>query len=291
MASRTPSASDPSQAPEIAIPGRPLAASLESSEPTSRLARKGSSLTRHMTRIRQAADVDGLAMPYRVLLVEDEIGIRVGLEASLRFAGCEVAIAEDGEVAMRRAAHGGFDVIVLDLMLPLKGGLEVCEELRASGVSTPIVMLTARTQVQDRLRGFAAGADDYLAKPFDVMELLARIKAVVRRTKSPTQAPVQQVHEFGDVRVDVANATVWRGNERIRLSMMEYALLQYLVKHPSEVVDRRHILDKVWGSDSSIGPRTVDVHITWLRKKIGDDPGKPRWIRTVHGKGYSFTPE
>lgn len=230
-------------------------------------------------------------MPYRVLVVEDEIGIRVGLEASLRIAGCEVVTAADGELATSLASQGGFDVIVLDLMLPLKDGLAVCEELRAKDVTTPIVMLTARTQVQDRLQGFAAGADDYVTKPFEVMELLARIRAVMRRTLSAHGAVAPQVFEFGDVRVDTASSAVWRGDERLRLSMMEYALLQYLVRHPAEVLDRRRILDEVWNSDPEVGPRTVDVHVAWLRKKLGDEKDGHWWIRTVRGKGYSFVPE
>lgn len=224
-------------------------------------------------------------------MVEDEVGIRVGLEASLRIAGHQVAVAADGEEALRLALQGGFDVIVLDLILPLKDGLAVCEELRASDVGTPVVMLTARTQMEDRLQGFAAGADDYVTKPFEVMELLARISAVMRRTLALPEGVASQVHKFGNLRVDTANAAVWRGEERLRLSMMEYALLQYLVRHPTEVLDRRRILDEVWGSDPGIGPRTVDVHVAWLRKKLGDNLDSPRWIRTVHGKGYAFEPE
>ena len=228
---------------------------------------------------------------YSVLVVEDDTGIRIGLEASLRIAGHDVATAADGEEALRLASQGGFDIIVLDLILPLKDGLEVCEELRANNVSTPVVMLTARTQKADRLQGFAAGADDYLTKPFEVVELLARISAVMRRTLALPEGFDLQVHEFGDVRVDTANAGVWRGKDRLRLTMMEYALLQYLVRHPMEVLDRRRILDEVWGSDPGISVRTVDVHVAWLRKKLGDDQDSPRWIRAVRGKGYVFEPD
>ena len=244
-----------------------------------------------MTSIGRSSEAVTTQGPYRVLLVEDEVGIRVGLEASLRIAGCEVDSVADGEAALRSASEGDFDVIVLDLILPLKDGLDVCEELRASGVNTPVVMLTARAALENRLQGFAAGADDYVSKPFEVMELLARIKAVIRRSRSPLTAADPQVYSFGDVRVDTAKAAVWRGNKRLRLSMMEYALLQYLVKHPAQVLARRRILDDVWNSEPEIGPRTVDVHIAWLRKKIGDGQGKRGWIRTVHGKGYSFVPD
>ena len=230
-------------------------------------------------------------MPYRVLVVDGDVGVRVGLEASLRIAGCEVAVAGDGEAAVSLASERVFDVIVLDLILPLKDGLEVCEELRAKNVTTPIMMLSAKTQVEDRLQGFAAGADDYLTKPFEVMELLARIRAVMRRTLMQPVAIASRVFEFGDVRVDSASSAVWRGGERLRLSMMEYALLQYLVSHPAEILDRRRILNEVWNSDPDVGLRTVDVHIAWLRKKIGVDRKGHQWIRTVHGKGYEFVPE
>lgn len=230
-------------------------------------------------------------LSFRILVVEDEIGLRVGLEASLRIAGCDVATATDGEAALRLVSQGEFDVIVLDLILPDKDGLDICQELRANNVHTPVVMLSARGETEDRLQGFAVGADDYLTKPFEVMELLARIRAVMRRTLAPPGAPVAQAYEFGDVRVDTTNAAVWRGNERLRLSMMEYALLQFFVRHPNEVIPRRRILDEVWNSDPEIGPRTVDVHIASLRKKIGDDKPNSHWIRTVRGKGYSFVPE
>jgi DNA-binding response OmpR family regulator len=223
-------------------------------------------------------------------VAEEEAKVRVGLEASLRIAGHDVATAADGEEALRMASQGRFDIIVLDSMLPLKDGIAVCEELRANDIRTPVVMLTARTQAEDMLQGFAAGADDYITKPFEAMELLARISAIMRRTLAAPEGSGSEVHQFGEVRVDIGNAAVWRGEQRLRLSMMEYALLQYFVRHPAEVLDRRRILDEVWGSDPEIGPRTVDVHVAWLRKKLGDNQDRPRWIRTVHGKGYTFDP-
>ena len=290
---RSLSRSDPGPAVAVVAPKRPSPehASLSCTGVSSRWAQRVAPSSLQMTGQHRSDQADWPLMPYRVLVVEDEIGIRVGLEASLRIAGCQVSTAADGEAATSLASEGGFDVIVLDLILPLKDGLAVCEELRAKDVTTPIVMLTARTQVEDRLQGFAAGADDYLTKPFEVMELLARIRAVMRRSQTAEGALAPQVFEFGDVRVDTASSAVWRGDERLRLSMMEYALLQYLVRHPSEVLDRRRILDEVWNSDPEVGPRTVDVHVAWLRKKIGDEKDGHRWIRTVHGKGYSFVPE
>ena len=235
--------------------------------------------------------VDPLPVALRVLLADNEIGARKALETSLRIAGFDVAAADDGEEALRLALNAGFDIIPVRLALPVKNGLMVCEELRASQVHTPVVMLSARDQVEDRLEAFAAGADDYLSRPFEVMELIARIRAVLRRTLAPPGSLFAQIHEFGELRVDITNAAVWRGDERLRLSMMEYALLQFLVRHPGEILSRQRILEEVWNSSPEVGARTVDMHVAWLRKKIGDDPRTPRWIRTVHGQGYRFEPE
>ena len=230
-------------------------------------------------------------MLHRVLLVEDEIGIRIGLEDSLCVAGYDVETADDGEAAMQLASQGGFDVIVLDLILPVKDGIEVCRELRNQGIDTPVLMLTAKTQLQARLRGFAVGADDYLAKPFEVLELLARIRALLRRSMPSTDETASHVHAFGDLRVDSKHATVWRANERLRLSVKEYKLLHYFVTHPAETLARRRLLNEVWKYQPKTPTRTVDVHVGWLRRKIENDPGNPRWIRTVYGKGYEFVPD
>ena len=238
----------------------------------------------------RSTGVDDLPAGLRVLLADSEIITRTALETSLRIANFIVAAADDGEEALRLASNGGFDIIVVDLGLPVKNGLMVCGELRASQVHTPVVMLSARDQVADRLDAFAAGADDYLTKPFEVLELIARIRAIVRRTLASPGSLATQVYKFGDLRVNTWNAAVWRGDERLRLSMMEYALLQFLIRHPGEVISRQRILEEVWSSDTEVGLRAVDMHVLWLRKKIGDDPSGPRWIRTVHGKGYAFVP-
>ena len=230
-------------------------------------------------------------MPNRVLLVEDEIGLRVGLEDSLRIAGYEVETADDGEEALRRASLGGFDAILLDLILPLKDGLTVCQELRSNGIDTPVLMLTAKSQLEDRLRGFAVGADDYLIKPVEVMEMLARIRAVLHRSSSSGGDGSRPVHEFGDLRVDSRHAAVWRADARLSLSEQEYKLLQYLVTHPNETLTRQHLLKELWDSHPGGLSRTVDVHVNWLRRKIEADPKNPRWIRTVYGKGYKFVPD
>ena len=222
----------------------------------------------------------------RLLLVEDDAGIRVGIEDTLRVAGYEVETADDGEAALQLASEGGFDAIILDLILPLKDGVLVCQELRERGIDTPVLMLTARNQLKDMLRGFAVGADDYLTKPFEILELLARIRAALHRNVPRTGSGDSHTHSFGDVTVDTTHGTVWRANERVQLSRKEYELLHYFVTHPREALTRRRLLEEVWKSKPETPSRTVDVHVGWLRKKFEDDSESPRWIRTVYGKGY-----
>ena len=230
-------------------------------------------------------------MSYRLFLIEDEPGIRVPLADNLRVAGYHVETAEDGESALQIVLGGGFDLIVLDVLLPGKDGVAVCDELRRNGVDTPVLMLTVKATVEDRVRGFVAGADDYVTKPFEFIEVLARIKAILRRSSSRAAQETEQVHEFGDVRVDTSRAAVWRGDERISLSAMEYELLRYFLTHPGEVLPRNRLLREVWMGQPSDDSRTVDVHITGLRKKLEQSSERPRWIRTVRGKGYTFSPE
>ena len=235
-------------------------------------------------------------MPKRVLLVDDEIGIRVAFADRLRVAGYEVETAEDGESALQLASEGGFDAILLDLILPKMDGVKVCEELRSNGIDTPVLMLTVKSDLEDRIRGFVAGADDYMAKTTDIIELLARLQAVLRRTSPQTcrTRPAEKataVHEFGDVRVDVSEATVRRGSERVELSRKEYELLCYFLEHPLKTLARGRLLKEIWRFDPSTPTRTVDVHIVGLRKKLENDPAHPRWFRTVRGKGYEFVPE
>ena len=232
-------------------------------------------------------------MPYRLLLVNHEIGIRVPLADSLRVAGFEVEIAEDGESALGIAPEGGFDLIVLDVILPGKDGVVVCQELRHNGVNTPVLMLTAKADLEDRVRGFAAGADDYIATPCEFVELIARIKAIVRRSQSstPVNTRIGKEYEFGDVRVDLPQAQVWRGSERVSLSTMEYELLRYFIQHAGEVLPRSRLLEEVWLGQAKAESRTVDVHVTSLRKKIEKNSAYPRLIRTVRGQGYRFLPE
>lgn len=235
-------------------------------------------------------------MPHRVLLVDDEIGIRLSLADRLRVAGYEVETAEDGESALQLALGGGFDAILLDLILPKMDGVRLCEELRGNGIDTPVLMLTVKSDLEDRVRGFVAGADDYMAKTTDIIELIARLRAVLRRTSPQTRLArpaedAQAVHEFGDVRVDFSNASVWRGSERIELSRKEYDLLRYFVTHPLKTLERGLLLKEIWRFDPGNPTRTVDVHVVGLRKKLEKDPAHPRWFRTVRGKGYEFVPE
>ena len=230
-------------------------------------------------------------MSYRLLLVEDEIGIRVPLADSLRVAGYDVATAEDGESALQVVPRGEFDLIVLDVVLPDMDGIAVCRELRENGVETPVLMLTVKGGLEDRVRGFAAGADDYMGKPFEFVELLARVKAIVRRSRISGPAGSNTDHAFGDIRVDMERAVVLRGEEQVVLSTMEYELLRYFLKHPGEILPRSRLLEDVWLAQPKSESRTIDVHITSLRRKIEKNPAHPRWIRTVRGKGYRFLPE
>ncbi|MXY67419.1 MAG: response regulator transcription factor [Acidobacteriia bacterium] len=228
-------------------------------------------------------------MGYRILVVEDEVGIRVALEDRLRVVGYEVETAENGRVAVERASEGGIDLIILDLILPGMDGLEVCQELRQDGIFTPVMMLTARAQLEDKLRGFAHGADDYITKPFDFLELLARAKALLRRSAEADPDEMPRTYKFGSVTLDARQSTVFVDGERISLSMKEYDLLYFFVRHAGETLARERLLREVWNYDHGMPTRTVDVHVGWLRRKIKDDPRNPRWIRTVYGIGYRFS--
>ncbi len=228
-------------------------------------------------------------MGYRILLVEDEVGIRVALEDRLRVVGYEVETADNGRVAVERASEGGIDLIILDLILPGMDGLEVCQELRQGGIFTPVLMLTARAQLEDKLRGFAQGADDYLTKPFDFLELLARTKALLRRSAETDADEPPRTYKFGNVTLDARQSTVFVDGERLSLSMKEYDLLYFFVRNAGETLARERLLSEVWNYEKGMPTRTVDVHVGWLRRKIKDDPRNPRWIRTVYGVGYRFS--
>ncbi|MGH9406650.1 MAG: response regulator transcription factor [Terriglobia bacterium] len=225
-------------------------------------------------------------MPKKILLIEDEPGLVLTLSDRLRKEEFEVEIAKDGVRGLEMALAGPFDLIILDVMLPKKSGLDVCRDLRQHGLATPILMLTARAQVVDKVLGLKLGADDYLAKPFDMLELLARIEALLRRPAAG--APGGPVHQIGSLRVDVRSTTVWRDDRKVALSAREFQLLRYFVEHRGETISRDELLREVWGYEATPNTRTVDVHIAWLRQKLEEDPKRPSLIVTVQGFGYRF---
>jgi two-component system, OmpR family, alkaline phosphatase synthesis response regulator PhoP len=226
-------------------------------------------------------------MGRRILLVEDEPGLALTLTDRLQAEGYAVETSQDGEDAFRRATSESFDLIILDIMLPLKNGFDVCRDLRQSGVSTPVLMLTARGKLMDRVVGLKLGADDYLVKPFEVMELLARIEALLRRAPAIV-APEMESYQFGDVRIDFRSAEVKRHGEKVELSAREFQLLRYFIEHRDTLISREELLEKVWGYESTPLTRTVDVHVAWLRQKLEANPRHPQYILTVHGMGYRF---
>ncbi|MFN6965142.1 MAG: response regulator transcription factor [Pyrinomonadaceae bacterium] len=224
----------------------------------------------------------------KILLVEDEQGLILTLTDRLRSEGFEVLSAEDGLTGYELALGGGHDLIILDVMLPKKNGYDVCRDLRAAGVATPILMLTAKGETIDKVLGLKLGADDYLTKPFEVMELLARVEALLRRAPSAGKGRSTNVFRFGDVAIDLRRAEVVRNGSAVEMSALEFKLLQYLVENPNVVHSRDQLLDAVWGYDATPTTRTVDVHIAWLRQKLEVNPRRPRYIQTVHGFGYKF---
>lgn len=223
----------------------------------------------------------------RVLLVEDEPGLRRTLKDLLASSGYTVETSGDGADAQERAEHEAFDLIVLDVMLPSRSGFEVAKGLRRSGIQTPILMLTARTELNNKVQGFKSGADDYLTKPFEGPELLVRMEALLRRAQAGARKKVSSWN-FQDITVDFTKARMVKNGEEITLSERECRLLQHLIESRGEVVTRDELLEEVWGYEAAPMTRTVDVHISWLRQKLEDDPANPRFIVTVHGQGYRF---
>jgi len=228
-------------------------------------------------------------MNSRILLVEDEPGLVLTVSDLLAAEGYEVDTASDGEAGLAKAMAGGFDAIVLDVMLPKKSGFEVCRELRQAGIDSAILMLTAKTQVVDRVGGLRLGADDYLGKPFDPEELLARVGALLRRVQKENRIPVR-TFQFDDIEVDFERADVRKSGSQISLAAKEMQLLRYLIDHREQVVTREEALRKIWEYSNEVNSRTIDVHIAWLRQKLERDPQNPRYIQTIRGKGYRFSP-
>lgn len=226
-------------------------------------------------------------MTPRILLVEDEPGLVLTVSDLLQAEGYEVEFAADGEAGLGAALAGHFDLIVLDVMLPRKNGLEVCRELRQRGRDVAVLMLTAKTQVVDRVVGLKLGADDYLTKPFDPSELLARVEALLRRANKGDRSPVHSF-EFDNVHVDFERSEARKDGRTVTLAGKELQLLRYLIEQRGRVVPREELLQNVWEYQSDVSSRTIDVHIAWLRQKLEDNPQSPKHIHTVRGKGYRF---
>jgi len=227
-------------------------------------------------------------MTARILLVEDEAGIAEVLADLLRSEDHEVEIARDGNSGLRRAVDGTFDLLILDVMLPGMTGYDICHGAREAGYDGAILMLTARGQVGDRVKGLKTGADDYLVKPPDPDELLARVEALLRRSGKAPLTPVSQLR-FGTIDADFARQVYQKDGRPLALSAKEAELLRLLVNHRGQVISRETILSHVWKEQPFITPRTVDVHIAWLRQKIEENVQTPRHIQTVRGEGYRFS--
>jgi two-component system alkaline phosphatase synthesis response regulator PhoP len=222
----------------------------------------------------------------RILIVEDEPAMVAGLRDNFEYEGYDVITAADGAAGLERALADSPDLVVLDVMMPRLSGLDVCKQLKAQRPSMPIIMLTARGQEIDKVVGLELGADDYVTKPFSIRELMARVKAVLRRASPQTPAP--EVYRFSDVEINIRSNQVLRGGNPIDLSAKEFALLAYFVTHPAETLSRDRLLDAVWGYENYPNTRTVDTHIVHLRQKVEPNPEEPRFILTVHGTGYKF---
>jgi two-component system alkaline phosphatase synthesis response regulator PhoP len=226
-------------------------------------------------------------MSVRILLVEDESGIAEVMADLLRAEDYEVEISPDGTLGLELALSGAFDILILDLMLPGKSGYEICADVREAGYDGGILMLTARGLIEDKVKGLKTGADDYLVKPFDPDELLARTEALLRRTGKTSRTPVSKIR-FGNVSVDFANNEITKNGVSIALTSKEFELLRILVNHRGRAIARDEILARVWKEQPFITPRTVDVHMAWLRQKLEDLPQTPRHLLTVRGEGYQF---
>jgi two-component system alkaline phosphatase synthesis response regulator PhoP len=234
-----------------------------------------------------AGDPERPGAPRRILLVEDEPSLVVTLTDRLAAEGYQVEAVGDGMAALAHPGARFADLMILDVMLPGKDGLDVCRELRQQGVQIPILMLTARAQVVDRVLGLKLGADDYLAKPFEMIELLARVEALLRRGRGPV-ALGEGTYAFGSVQVDFRRAEVHRDRQPVSLTALEFKLLAYFIAHRGELLTRDELLNEVWGYEATPVTRTVDVHVASLRQKLERNPARPEFLVTVHRLGYKF---
>ena len=228
-------------------------------------------------------------MSARILVVEDDAAILSGLRTNLEYEGHEVLTARDGDTGLRMLLDSTPDLAILDVMLPALSGFDICRRARREGIAIPILMLTARSDEMDRVLGLDLGADDYVGKPFSVPELLARVRALLRRGEATSALPARAA--FGKVTIDFESFEASRDGQMLALAPKEFAVLRMLVAHEGKVVSRRDLLGGVWGFERMPTTRTVDNHVALLRAKLEDDPATPRWIQTVHGVGYKFTRE
>ena len=222
----------------------------------------------------------------KILIVEDEPNMVAGLRDNFEFEGYQVVTAPDGVAGLERALSEMPDLVILDVMMPRMSGLEVCKQLKAKRPSTPIIMLTARGQEVDKVVGLELGADDYVTKPFSIRELLARVKAVLRRAQNTPKNGDRYM--FGDVEVNLRSCQVSRKGKALDFSSKEFELLKYFLSHSGEAISRDRLLEEVWGYDRFPTTRTVDAHIVRLRQKLEPKPDNPHFILTVHGVGYKF---
>ncbi|MBX7151710.1 response regulator transcription factor [bacterium] len=224
----------------------------------------------------------------RILLIEDEPGLVLTLSDRLKSEGFETDTASDGVAGLTKATASSYDAIILDVMLPQKNGFDVCRDLRTAGNTTPILMLTARGQITDKVVGLKLGADDYLTKPFDMSELLARVEALLRRAPN-SKTPSGEGFTFGNVEVNFRKAEIKKDGQLIELSAQEYRLLKYMIENRGATLTRNELLEHVWSYDENITTRTVDVHIAWLRQKLEPNSKHPQYFVTIHRLGYKFT--
>jgi DNA-binding response OmpR family regulator len=222
----------------------------------------------------------------KILIIEDDPSIRVGLNETFTSKGYSITEAETGNLGFELAHKNNFDLIILDLILPGKDGIEICKDLRNDGVKTPIIMVTSRKEEIDKILGLEIGADDYVTKPFSIRELLARVKALIRRSTFES-GEIEEV-AFADLQINFKKQEMLKGVSQLKLSATEYRILHYFIEHESEVISRDKFLDEVWGYDSYPTTRTVDNYILSLRKKIEDDPANPKHLLTVYTVGYKF---
>lgn len=222
----------------------------------------------------------------KILIIEDDKTILMGLKDDLEFEGYKVSSAMDGKEGLKKAMDGNFHLIILDILLPGLNGFEVCKKLRESGISTPILMLTAaKTEEMDKVTGLELGADDYVTKPIGSREMVARVKAILRRVGQKEDTP--EIYKFGDVSVNFKSHEVLKAGNKLHLTALEFNLLKFFIEHKGEVLTRDAMLDEAWG-DAIVSPRTIDPHIVHLRQKLEDDPAYPQHIVSIRGVGYKF---